>query len=128
MPIRCCRHLNGCPSELSRVLKKLTWYADKVRLPYHPPTHSQLPFAPTNIGASKRLTLDWVRVSLKSKSWNWLGRFATAARLPILLCAHYSKESRKKKQVTALVVTATPPALLRVVLEHLHALRRTRAA
>src|SRR5262249_2361553 len=36
MPIRCCRHLNGCPSELSRVLKKLTWYADMVRLPYHP--------------------------------------------------------------------------------------------
>src|SRR5215475_4480038 len=45
MPIRCCRHLNGCPSELSRVLKKLTWYADMIRLPYHPPTHSQLPFA-----------------------------------------------------------------------------------
>src|SRR5215831_8451599 len=87
-----------------------------------------LPFARQNVGASKRLTLDWVPVSLKSKSWNWLGRFATAARLPILLCAHYSKESREKKQVTALVVTATPPALLRVVLEHLHALRRTRAA
>jgi hypothetical protein len=26
--IRCCRHLNGCPSELTRYLKKLTWYAD----------------------------------------------------------------------------------------------------
>ena len=39
-----------------------------------------LPFARQNVGASKRLTLDWVPVSLKSKSWNWLGRFATAAR------------------------------------------------
>src|SRR5262249_451467 len=38
------------------------------------------------------------------------------------------KRVEKKKQVTALVVTATPPALLRVVLEYLHALRRTRAA
>src|SRR5499427_3384868 len=56
-----------------------------------------LPFARQNVGASKRLTLDWVPVSLKSKSWNWLGRFATAARLPILLCANYSKESRKKE-------------------------------
>jgi hypothetical protein len=45
----------------------------------------------------KVLTLDWVPVSLKSKSWDWLGRFATAARLPILLCVHYSKESRKKE-------------------------------
>ena len=41
-----------------------------------------LPFARQNVGASKRLTLDWVPVSLKSKSWNWLGRFATAARSP----------------------------------------------
>ena len=39
-----------------------------------------LPFARQNVGASKRLTLDWGPVSLKSKSWNWLGRFATAAR------------------------------------------------
>jgi hypothetical protein len=36
-----------------------------------------LPFARQNVGASKRLTLDWVPASLKSKSWNWLGRFAT---------------------------------------------------
>ena len=27
-PIRFCKHLNGCPSELSRYLKKLTWYMD----------------------------------------------------------------------------------------------------
>ena len=26
--IRFCKHLNGCPSELSRYLKKLTWYMD----------------------------------------------------------------------------------------------------
>jgi hypothetical protein len=26
--IRRCRHLNGCPSELSKFLKKLTWYLD----------------------------------------------------------------------------------------------------
>src|SRR5215471_15463948 len=68
-----------------------------------------LPFARQNVAASKRLTLDRVPVSLKSKSWNWLGRFATAARSPILLCAHYSQESRKKKQVTALVATPTTP-------------------
>ena len=56
-----------------------------------------LPFARQNVGASKRLTLDWVPVSLKSKSWNWLGRFATAARSPILLCANYPQESSKKE-------------------------------
>src|SRR5262249_5485680 len=59
-------------------------------------------FRPTNVGASKRLTLDWVPVSLKSKSWNWLGRFATAARLPILLCAHYSKESTPARRARVL--------------------------
>src|SRR5262245_65045556 len=48
-----------------------------------------------NVEAIKRLTLDWVPVSLKSKSWNWLGRFATAARSPILLCAYYPQESSK---------------------------------
>jgi hypothetical protein len=37
-------------------------------------------FRPTECRASKRLTLDWVPDSLKSWSWNWLGRFATAAR------------------------------------------------
>ena len=62
-----------------------------------------LPFARQNVGASKRLTLDWVPVSLKSKSWNWLGRFATAARSPRLLCAYYPQQSSKKKQVTTLV-------------------------
>src|SRR5215467_4196873 len=62
-----------------------------------------LPFARQNVAASKRLTLDRVPVSLKSKSWNWLGRFATAARSPILLCANYPKESSRKKQVTTLV-------------------------
>ena len=61
-----------------------------------------LPFARQNVGASKRLTLDWVPVSLKSKSWNWLGRFATAARSPRLLCAYYPQQSSKKKQVTTL--------------------------
>src|SRR5262249_16841760 len=40
----------------------------------------------------------------------------------------FKRVEKKKKQVTALVVTATPPALLRLVLEHLHALRRTQAA
>ena len=60
-------------------------------------------------GGRKGLPWDWAPVSLKSKSWNWLGRFATAARSPILLCAHYSQESRKKKQVTALVATPTTP-------------------
>jgi hypothetical protein len=44
-----------------------------------------LPFARQNVGASKRLTLDWVPVSLKSKSWNWLGRFATAAITKIIV-------------------------------------------
>ena len=58
-------------------------------------------------GGRKALPWDWVPVSLKSKSWSWLGRFATAARSPILLCAHYSQESRKKKQVTALAATPT---------------------
>jgi hypothetical protein len=56
-----------------------------------------LPFARQNVGASKRLTLDWVPVSLKSKSWNWLGRFATAARSPRLLCAYYPQQSSKKE-------------------------------
>jgi len=56
-----------------------------------------LPFARQNVAASKRLTLDRVPVSLKSKSWNWLGRFATAARSPILLCANYPQESSKKE-------------------------------
>jgi hypothetical protein len=56
-----------------------------------------LPFARQNVGASKRLTLDWVPVSLKSKSWNWLGRFATAARSPRLLCAYYPRQSSKKE-------------------------------
>src|SRR5262245_31806695 len=56
-----------------------------------------LPFARQNVAASKRLTLDWVPVSLKSKSWNWLGRFATAARSPILFCAYYPQESSKKE-------------------------------
>ena len=56
-----------------------------------------LPFARQNVEASKRLPLDWVPVSLKSKSWNWLGRFATAARLPKLLCAYYPQESSKKE-------------------------------
>src|SRR5262245_35427847 len=56
-----------------------------------------LPFARKNVGASKSLTLDWVPVSLKSKSWNWLGRFATAARSPILFCAYHSQESSKKE-------------------------------
>src|SRR6516165_12283438 len=55
-----------------------------------------LPFARQNVAASKRLTLDRVPVSLKSKSWNWLGRFATAARSPILLCAHYSQVEKKE--------------------------------
>jgi hypothetical protein len=55
-----------------------------------------LPFPRQNVGAYKRLTLDWVPVSLKSWSWNWLGRFATAARSPRLLCAYYPQESRKK--------------------------------
>src|SRR5262249_27479482 len=55
------------------------------------------PFARQNVGASKRLTLDWVPVSLKSRSWSWLGRFATAARSPKLLCAYYPKESSKKE-------------------------------
>ena len=32
-----------------------------------------LPFARQNVGASKRLTLDWVPVSLKSKSWKLAG-------------------------------------------------------
>ena len=54
-----------------------------------------LPFARQNVGASKRLTLDWVPVSLKSKSWTWLGRFAPAARSPTW-CAYYPQESRKK--------------------------------
>ena len=56
-----------------------------------------LPFARQNVGASKRLTLDWVPVSLKSKSWNLLGRFATAARSPRLLCAYYPQQSSKKE-------------------------------
>src|SRR5215472_7201765 len=50
-----------------------------------------LPFARQNVGASKRLTLDWVPVSLKSKSWNWLGRFATAPRS----LGGYGRHSRK---------------------------------
>jgi hypothetical protein len=56
-----------------------------------------LPFARQNVEANKRLTLDWVPVSLKSKSLNWLGRFATAARSPSLLCAYYPQESSKKE-------------------------------
>jgi hypothetical protein len=33
--------LEWVASELSRVLKKLTWYADMARPPYLPPTYSQ---------------------------------------------------------------------------------------
>src|SRR5205807_6525501 len=53
------------------------------------------PFARQMSGRAKRLTLDWVPVSLKSWSWNWLGRFAPAARSPTW-CAYYPQESRKK--------------------------------
>jgi hypothetical protein len=35
MSIRCCKHLNGSPSELSRFLKKLTWYVDITRVLYN---------------------------------------------------------------------------------------------
>ena len=38
-----------------------------------------LPFARQNVGASKRLTLDWVPVSLKSRSWG--GKVALRQRL-----------------------------------------------
>jgi len=54
-----------------------------------------LPFARQMSGRAKRLTLDWVPVSLKSRSWNWLGRFAPAARSPTW-CPYYPQESRKK--------------------------------
>src|SRR6516225_5815577 len=54
-----------------------------------------LPFARQNVGAAKRLTLDWVPVSLKSRSWNWLGRFATAARSH---CAPIVYKTRAKKE------------------------------
>ena len=53
-----------------------------------------LPYARQNVGASKRLTQDWVPVNLKRRSWNWPGRFATAARSSTL-CAYCMKESRK---------------------------------
>jgi hypothetical protein len=55
------------------------------------------PFARQNVGGEQRLTLDWAPVSLKSKSWSWLGRFATAARSPKLLCAYYPQKSSKKE-------------------------------
>jgi hypothetical protein len=51
-------------------------------------------FRPTKCWGEKRFTLDWVPVSLKSKSWNWPGRFATAARSQNY-CAFYPKESSK---------------------------------
>src|SRR5215831_19400284 len=56
-----------------------------------------LPSARQNVAASKRPTLGRVPASLKSKSWNWLRRFATAARSPILLCANSPQESRRKE-------------------------------
>jgi hypothetical protein len=36
-------------------------------------------FARQNVGAAKRLTLEWAPANLKSKSWNWPARFAVAA-------------------------------------------------
>src|SRR5215831_19506200 len=60
-----------------------------------------LPFARQNVAASKRLTLDRVPVSLKSKSWNWLGRFGLDHQY---YCAPIIHRSRaEKKQVTTLV-------------------------
>src|SRR5262249_13793096 len=60
-----------------------------------------LPFARQNVAASKRLTLDRVPVSLKSKSWNWLGRFGLDHQY---YCAPIIHKSRaEKKQVTTLV-------------------------
>jgi hypothetical protein len=49
---------------------------------------------------AKGSPLDWVPVSLKSRSWNWLGRFAPAARSPTW-CACYPQESRKKVTTVA---------------------------
>src|SRR5262249_41440741 len=70
-----------------------TWYASPTI-----PQHTLNFLSPDKCRCEQKvLTLDWVPASLKSKSWDWLGRFATAARLPILLCVHYSKESRKKE-------------------------------
>jgi hypothetical protein len=53
-----------------------------------------LPFARQMSGRATRLTLDWAPVSLKSWSWNWLGRLAPAARSPTW-CPSYPQESRK---------------------------------
>ena len=62
-----------------------------------------LPFARQNVEASKRLTLDWVPVSLKSKR---IGSVALRQRLDHqVYCAPIIHKSRaKKKQVTTLVV------------------------
>src|SRR5215471_16303493 len=53
-------------------------------------------FRPTNVGASKRLTLDWVPVSLKSKSWDWLGRFAARPDYNIIVRPLFKRVEKKE--------------------------------
>ncbi len=53
-------------------------------------------FRPTECRGEQKAHPGLVPVSLKSKSWNWLGRFATAARSR-LLCAYYPQQSSKKE-------------------------------
>jgi len=51
-------------------------------------------------GANKRPTLDWVPVSLKSKSWNWPGRFATAARFVKFINLLFARVEKKRSHLT----------------------------
>jgi hypothetical protein len=57
-------------------------------------------FARQNVGASKRLTLDSVPVSLKSKSWNWPGRFATAAPFVKFINLLFARVEKKRSHLT----------------------------
>src|SRR6266566_1857265 len=54
--IRCCRHLNGCPSELSRFLKKLTWYVDIT-----PSPSLNISLLLANWGNTDSETLTWIK-------------------------------------------------------------------
>src|SRR5262249_44693399 len=100
-----------------------------IRLPYHPPTHSRLPFARQMSGRAKGSHPRLGACQSEKQELGLARSLCDSGSITnIIVRPLFKRVEKKKKQVTALVVTATPPALLRVVLEHLHALRRTRAA
>jgi len=54
------------------------------------------PFARQNVGAAKRLTLEWVPANLKSKSWKLAGSLCDSG-LSRTLCAYGPQESKKNE-------------------------------